>query len=361
MGNEVSYEWTNDIIFSSGNTPMGVYDDDINYRKDAVRVTKYVALTLGYPMVNIELHPYQIFTFFENAVDKYTSIINESNIKNNLNLILGTDRETDYTEKYINGENYNNIFTYSESAGTEFGAGGNVTYKKFKINLIPDQQQYDLKELIEKDVEGKLVNVTIDNNLETFYNDLSVYVNRNTYLNMMDANSFITVNAGFDKISAQTKFKKALLVFEYDSSLLSFKSIDDNTNFDTVIVSNESGMLSVNISAKLGFIETNELCSLNFKFNTLNSDNINALVDITTYVKLISCIVNDTDIIFDSISSSETTNNVLLKTENIEQNLKLKLLNIFDNIQSSNLETSIIFDNKMLDTNKIVKLSFNVS
>ena len=153
MADEITYEWTNNIEFTSGLTPDGSYDNDTDYQRDIVKATKYFGFQLGFPMVNIELHYTQVFANFENAVEQYTSIVNEYNIIDNMTNIIGTNKSTDYTSKYIKGTNLGNLFSYSDSYATDFGVGGNITFHKFKVPIIAEQQEYDLKQLIENNSE----------------------------------------------------------------------------------------------------------------------------------------------------------------------------------------------------------------
>lgn len=147
---EITYEWSNVITFTPGLTPDGSYDTDVLYQTDIVKTTKLFGFQLGYPMVNVELHYTQVFTNFENAIEQYTALVNEYNIVDNMNNVIGTDKTTDYTSKYINGNNLSNLFALTDSYATEFGVGGNIDFHKFGVEIIEGQQEYDLKELIEE-------------------------------------------------------------------------------------------------------------------------------------------------------------------------------------------------------------------
>ena len=47
--------WTGTSTFSPGQTPFGFYDTDIDFIKDADKVSDFCARRLGYPLTEVEL------------------------------------------------------------------------------------------------------------------------------------------------------------------------------------------------------------------------------------------------------------------------------------------------------------------
>ena len=56
---------------SGSSTPFGFYDADTDFQADAVKVAKFCAQRMGYPIVDIELDSGSFFTAFEEAVTTY--------------------------------------------------------------------------------------------------------------------------------------------------------------------------------------------------------------------------------------------------------------------------------------------------
>ena len=61
--------WTGVSTFAAGQTPFGFYDTDNSFQNDVVTTADWCAKRLGYPLVDIELQPINIFTAFEEHID----------------------------------------------------------------------------------------------------------------------------------------------------------------------------------------------------------------------------------------------------------------------------------------------------
>jgi hypothetical protein len=120
---EITYEWSNVITFTPGLTPDGSYDTDVLYQTDIVKTTKLFGFQLGYPMVNVELHYTQVFTNFENAIEQYTALVNEYNIVDNMNNVIGTDKTTD------DGAFTGTKFLFSTGNNAVVSAGSSKTFE----------------------------------------------------------------------------------------------------------------------------------------------------------------------------------------------------------------------------------------
>ena len=97
--------------FSSGMTPFGFYDSDTDFQTDAVKVAKFCAQRLGYPLVDIELQDVNFFTAFEEAVTEYGHQIYTFQIKDNLARLRGSvTASTDNTWQNLNQVNVKDDF-----------------------------------------------------------------------------------------------------------------------------------------------------------------------------------------------------------------------------------------------------------
>ena len=63
--------WPGSSSFQPGDTPFGFYDNDFEFEKDADKVARFVALRLGYPLVELELQALNIYAAFEEAITIY--------------------------------------------------------------------------------------------------------------------------------------------------------------------------------------------------------------------------------------------------------------------------------------------------
>ncbi len=66
----------------SGDTPYGIYDDDVTFASESVSVCKYVARRLGHPVMQLEINSSSIYAMYEESVSEYSQHINNYNIKN---------------------------------------------------------------------------------------------------------------------------------------------------------------------------------------------------------------------------------------------------------------------------------------
>lgn len=142
-------KWEQLTFVTGSYTSFGIYDDDPQFQKDAVKVAKYVLRTLGYPIVQIQLAPQHIFTAFETAIMKYTSIVNEYKITDHLLNVYGGDPTNDLTRAAIY-ENLSSTFRIS-SVYAQQGYIYNTLHLPVyttSIDIIAGQQQYDLTKYI---------------------------------------------------------------------------------------------------------------------------------------------------------------------------------------------------------------------
>ena len=151
--------WPGSASFDANILPFGEYNDDGDFVVDAPKVARWCAIRLGYPIQNIELVGENFFTCFEEATLEYSAQVNQWNIRNNLDIVKGQPTNTNLTQKNIQGSFVQNLITISDGYGTLAGVGGNVDIKKDSIDLIPNQQLYDLAQFAAVSESGNRIDV----------------------------------------------------------------------------------------------------------------------------------------------------------------------------------------------------------
>jgi hypothetical protein len=139
--------WPGSSSFTAGNTPFGIYDNDTSFQTDIDKFATYCALRLGYPITDIELQDVNFYASFEQAIAEYSSLVNQSNIKDNILYITGAPTSTNLTQKPV----YNNLdflITLSQDYGSEAGVGGTISWRTGSIAISSGQQTYDLNALV---------------------------------------------------------------------------------------------------------------------------------------------------------------------------------------------------------------------
>ncbi len=132
----------------SGSTPFGLYDDNDDFSTDAKSTALWVAGKLGSSTVQVEMTWEDVYSCFEEAISEYSTMVNNSNMKDWMLTYYGTPTGSDrnYTQKFPQNR-FNFMKSHGESVASEVGAGGNVEWKTGSIELQEGQQDYDLQEL----------------------------------------------------------------------------------------------------------------------------------------------------------------------------------------------------------------------
>ena len=143
----VEYIYPGSSSFSPGDTPFGTYDSDSVFATEAPKIAQWTAKRLGYPVQNVELVDDNLFACFEEAVSEYSAQVNQFNIRNNLDTLKGNPTGSNYSGKLVQGSNLPELIGISDAYGTLAGVGGNTDVKKGSIDLIANQQIYNLDTL----------------------------------------------------------------------------------------------------------------------------------------------------------------------------------------------------------------------
>ena len=99
---------------------------------------------MGYPLVEVELQDINFYTALEDAVTTYGNEIYAYQVADNLLSFQGNPLTIAAPNNKLVQENLSNIVLLSNQYGTEAGVGGKVTYYSGSIDLIADQQNYDM-------------------------------------------------------------------------------------------------------------------------------------------------------------------------------------------------------------------------
>ena len=131
--------------WSAGLTPFGFYDNETQFQTDAVKVAKFCAQRLGYPLTDVELQDMSFFTAFEEAVTVYGNELYAYTIRDNQLSLEGLSTGSDLNTSIIT-PSFEPIVKLTEQYGAEAGTGGNVPYYTGSFPITASQQDYDLKQ-----------------------------------------------------------------------------------------------------------------------------------------------------------------------------------------------------------------------
>ena len=132
-------------VWNSNSVPFGFYNNDTEFQVDAVKVAKFCAQRLGYPLVDVELQDGSFFTAFEEAVTTYGNELYSYIIRDNQLSLEGLSTGS-FLNTSIITPNFEPIVRLTEQYGSEAGSGGNVPYYTGSIAITASQQDYDLKQ-----------------------------------------------------------------------------------------------------------------------------------------------------------------------------------------------------------------------
>jgi hypothetical protein len=135
--------WPGSSSFTTGSTPFGFYDSDIQFQTDADKVADWCARRLGYPITDIELQNLNFYTAFEEAITTYGQYLYQYEILENIGTFEGNSTGSAFNNQYVQ-PNLGNTIAIAEQYGTEAGSGGSINYKTGSIDLIAGQQNYSL-------------------------------------------------------------------------------------------------------------------------------------------------------------------------------------------------------------------------
>ena len=136
--------WTGVATFdSASSTSFQFYNNDSDFRNDAIKVANFCATRLGYPSMDIEMGAEQFFTCFETAVTTYGNELYLYQIRNNFLSMEATSTTTSLNDKVIK-PSLGNVVRMAQDYGSEAGVGGTTTVYTGSLLMSANQQDYDL-------------------------------------------------------------------------------------------------------------------------------------------------------------------------------------------------------------------------
>ena len=137
------YDASIPLLPVSGNTPFGYYDSDPIFVSDAQKFVRFAARRLGYPIMEIELQDINFYAALEDAVTIYGKELYEYKIRENYLSIEGNTTGSVLNNTLIQ-PSFGNIIRIAKDYGSEVGSGGNIPYYSGSIDMLANQQYYDL-------------------------------------------------------------------------------------------------------------------------------------------------------------------------------------------------------------------------
>ena len=128
-------------VWNNNAVPFGFYNSQSDFTTDAVKVAKFCAARLGYPLVDIELQSSSFFTAFEEAVTIYGNELYAYTIRDNQLTLNGITTGSSLNQALIT-PSFEPIVVLTEQYGEEAGSGGNVPYYSGSFILTSSVQDY---------------------------------------------------------------------------------------------------------------------------------------------------------------------------------------------------------------------------
>lgn len=128
-------------------SPFGFYNDQTEFQVDAVKVAKFCAARLGYPLVDVELQSGSFFTAFEEAITIYGNELYAYTIRDNQLSLEGATTGSNLNQALIT-PSFEPIVRLTEQYGAEAGSGGNVPYYSGSFELTSSIQDYSFTQFL---------------------------------------------------------------------------------------------------------------------------------------------------------------------------------------------------------------------
>lgn len=135
--------------FTTGSTPFGIFDFDVQFATDADKIVNFVRLKLGEPIMDVHMSATQIYASFEEACLEYSSVVNSYQAKSVLGTFLGSPTgtlsgsENTYVPKNLQFE-----LDMADGFGAEADVNSTQTEYTGTIQLNMGQDKYDLPSLL---------------------------------------------------------------------------------------------------------------------------------------------------------------------------------------------------------------------
>jgi hypothetical protein len=153
------------FVSTSGPTPFGFFDSDAEFQSEADSIVTFVKRKLGDDILSVELTRKQIWASFEESFCEYGSIINQYQAKSQLANLLGasTGSNLSGSEQTFPRENLEFMLRRAEPYAMEAGGGGSYNMLSGSIDLVKNQQDYDLYSDLKDGSDTALFNNPLNN------------------------------------------------------------------------------------------------------------------------------------------------------------------------------------------------------
>lgn len=143
------------FAFTRNPTPFAIFDLDADFQKEANAVTTFVKRKLGDDILSVELTKKQMWACLEESALEYSRIVNEADAKSQLNNHLGYSTGSN-KQGLFPKQNLEFLLRMAEPYSMETGVGGSYNEVSGSIQLVENQQDYDIYEQL-KDDAGNLI------------------------------------------------------------------------------------------------------------------------------------------------------------------------------------------------------------
>lgn len=141
--------------FTTGSTPFGYFDTDVQFQQDADKIVDFTRRKLGDPVMCVHLSSSQIYASFEEACVEYGSMVNSYQAKSTLSQFLGaptgslSGSENTFPARLLEFQK-----KMAEPYGEEANLNGPHTLYSSSIDMQVGVQKYDLKSLLSNELSG---------------------------------------------------------------------------------------------------------------------------------------------------------------------------------------------------------------
>lgn len=225
----------------TGNLPFGIYASNESFVSGATDQVSYTYKMLGGDVLDIEITEGQVYAAYEDAVLTYSYFVNLHQAKNSLGNMLGAPTGTFNSDGEI--QSGSSLYDAVSSSGplnlkypqmdisairdiadgfsSEAGIGGKVDVYSASIDVLPDQQDYDLQSIVNglaSDVSSSLYGKVGGSRITVrkvyyktpramwrfygYYGGLNAVGNLSTYGQYADDSTFEIIPAWHNKLQA---------------------------------------------------------------------------------------------------------------------------------------------------------------
>jgi hypothetical protein len=192
-------------------TPYGFFDSEAEFITEADAIVTFVKRKLGDDVLSVELTKKQIWATLEEATLEFSSILNQYQAKSQLADFLGMP--TTGSNGYMSGSegkfpraNLDYLTRFAEPYAQEAGVGGSYNSVSGSIQLVKDQQDYDIYEEL-KDGDGNVVFTSSNNGTAGTSPRSKLKINEVFHFNPQAAYRFFDTTSAINYLNNEFSFE----------------------------------------------------------------------------------------------------------------------------------------------------------